>query len=138
MVRRALGDVGSEWQCLEDGLLVASELVTNAVLHSGCATDHTIHVRASILSDGVLISVHDPGVTGQEAAPRPLTQLPAAALDRKPMCGSADAWNATNRPFAADARAGGWGLRVVEQLARRWGAERPDGYCVWAELALPS
>jgi hypothetical protein len=27
-------------------------------------------------------------------------------------------------------------LRIVEQLAQRWGSERPDGYRVWAELAV--
>jgi anti-sigma regulatory factor (Ser/Thr protein kinase) len=31
---------------------------------------------------------------------------------------------------------GGYGLRIVDRLSRRWGAERPDGQRVWAELPL--
>jgi anti-sigma regulatory factor (Ser/Thr protein kinase) len=28
----------------------------------------------------------------------------------------------------------GFGLRIVDRLARRWGSEHPDGQRVWAEL----
>ena len=31
---------------------------------------------------------------------------------------------------------GSFGLRVVEEVARRWGAERGEGLQVWAELQL--
>jgi anti-sigma regulatory factor (Ser/Thr protein kinase) len=109
-VRRALGGTTRLGPVLGDGLLVASELVTNAVLHSGCGTDQRIQVSANLDRDTLLISVHDPGASGEEAVP-----------------GS-----------PSDSRAGGRGLQIVDQLARRWGAERPDGYHVWAELARPS
>jgi len=33
---------------------------------------------------------------------------------------------------------GGLGLKLVEQLTKRWGADRDDwGYTVWGELPLP-
>jgi two-component sensor histidine kinase len=90
-------------------MLVASELVTNAVRHSHCAEDEFLSV--SISRDGHLrISVLDPGGSGKNAeiADRPLDL-------------------------------GGLGLKVVEQLATDWGAERRgDGYRVWAELEVPS
>ncbi len=89
-------------------MLVASELVTNAVRHSLCAEDEFVSVR--ITRDGWFrIAVLDPGASGQRAeiADRP-TEL------------------------------GGLGLKVVEQLAATWGTERrDDGYRVWAELEVP-
>jgi anti-sigma regulatory factor (Ser/Thr protein kinase) len=109
-VRDALARSGRMGQLLEDGLLVASELVTNAVRHSGCAADHVLQIRVRRREDHVLISVHDPGLSDHSAE-----------------IGRGD-----------PSQPGGWGLRIIERLARRWGAERPDGYRVWAELALPS
>lgn len=107
-VRQALADVDESGWLLGDAMLIASELVTNAVLHSGCAEHHTVSVRASLRGDRLLIAVHDPGVSGQVAQPR----------------------------RSESSAPGGWGLRIVEQLAERWGYERPDGYRVWAELGV--
>jgi serine/threonine-protein kinase RsbW len=108
VVRQALADADeSEW-LLGDAMLIASELVTNAVLHSGCSAHQTVSVRASLRGDRLLIAVHDPGVSGQVAEPR----------------------------HSESSAPGGWGLRIIEQLAERWGYERPDGYRVWAELGL--
>jgi anti-sigma regulatory factor (Ser/Thr protein kinase) len=39
------------------------------------------------------------------------------------------------RRRAADGRAGGFGLCLVERLAVRWGVNHEDGTCVWFELA---
>jgi anti-sigma regulatory factor (Ser/Thr protein kinase) len=133
-VRRAFGDAVSGCERLEDGILVASELVTNAVLHSGCAEHDRIQVFARVLDDGLLISVHDPGITREEANPRRSAPPPAT----EPTPGSGGSTGAPARLAVAETQAGGWGLRIVDQLARRWGAVRQDGYCVWAELALPS
>jgi anti-sigma regulatory factor (Ser/Thr protein kinase) len=108
-VRRALARDDRLGRLRDDGILVASELVANAVLHSGCETDHTLQVRARLHDESLLISVHDPGLSGHGAV----------------------------RRHDHDARPGGWGLQIVEQLARCWGAERPDGYRVWAELTVP-
>ncbi len=107
-VRAALRSTGSASSANDDVMLVASELVTNAVVHSGCGAGHVLNVRVSKRSERVLISVHDPGVSDRQATLRP----------------------------ADDSGVGGWGLRLVEQLSERWGAERPDGYRVWAEVTV--
>jgi anti-sigma regulatory factor (Ser/Thr protein kinase) len=91
-----------------DVILVASELVTNAVLHSGCAPEHLIHVTATVQSDCLTIRVEDPGVAAASAFPQWISEFTDA----------------------------GAGLMIVDQLVDRWGAERDGGYRVWAELAL--
>jgi anti-sigma regulatory factor (Ser/Thr protein kinase) len=88
-------------------MLVASELVNNAVLHSGCDETHYVQVRVTREARAVRICVRDPGITGTEA------QV------------------ADSRGFGTR----GLGLMIVDQLARRWGVERGEGYRVWAEVA---
>jgi serine/threonine-protein kinase RsbW len=107
-VRAALDEVPGLDSVRDDARLVASELVTNAVLHSKCAPDDLIEFRAQRGQDQLLISVHDPGDSDQTPELKP----------------------------KADRAEGGLGLRIVQQLARRWGAECPDGHRVWAELAM--
>ena len=99
-----LSDLG--W-LLGDAMLVASELVTNAVRHSLCTEDE--YLRVVVTRNGRLrISVLDPGRSGRDA-------------------------EIAERPIEL----GGLGLKVLEQLAIDWGAERRDpGYRVWAELDL--
>jgi anti-sigma regulatory factor (Ser/Thr protein kinase) len=99
---------GLDWVA-GDAMLVASELVTNAVRHSLCSEHELLTICISF--DGrVRITVRDPGTAGREAK----------IADRS-------------------VELGGHGLKVVEQLSRRWGTERePNGYRVWAELDLPS
>jgi hypothetical protein len=80
----------------------------NAVLHPECAPDELIEVRVRLGQDHLLIAVHDLGDHHQTPEPK-----------RK-----------------AESAHGGFGLRIVEQIARRWGAERPDGHLVWAEAAM--
>lgn len=137
-VRHALDDSASLGRLLEDGLLVASELVTNAVLHSGCADDQTINVRAELFGDHLLISVHDPGLSGRDAAP---TQAEPFSARARPSSGGGDPPSAIGKPpfdgGQDGGEEGGLGLQIVDMLARRWGAERPNGYLVWAELARP-
>jgi serine/threonine-protein kinase RsbW len=103
-VREALRELDVGW-IVGDAMLVASELVTNAVVHSGCTEEELIDVRIELDRDRLLIAVRDPGTSGGTARVR------------------------------EDATFGGMGLRVVEQLARRWRSERSDGHHVWAELA---
>jgi anti-sigma regulatory factor (Ser/Thr protein kinase) len=107
LVREAVAELPNMDGVLCDAMLVASELVTNAVRHSSCTEDEFLIVR--ITRDGWLrISVFDPGRSGQgaEIATRPI-------------------------------ELGGMGLKVVEEVAWSWGTERrADGYKVWAELEL--
>ncbi|CAM5264738.1 ATP-binding protein [Streptomyces microflavus] len=109
----------SKWQAAlieDDVLLVASELVTNAVTVTGVlpkppAWDELerlglVHVRLVGLSDSVVVEVWD--VSGEP--PR---------LQR-----------------VGDDAEGGRGLLLVQQLATRWGSYRTTGgKAVWAQLA---
>ena len=107
LVRAAFRQIRELGASRDDAILVASELVTNAVVHSGGSAGDVIHVRAVLSGGGVVISVHDPGLSGD-----------------------------TPHLLKADAmRAGGRGLHIVQQLARRWGFELDRGHRVWAELA---
>jgi anti-sigma regulatory factor (Ser/Thr protein kinase) len=108
IVRAALSATHDGGWSLDDGLLVASELVTNAVQHSGGEGTQRLDVQVGRRAGNLLISVHDPGISGKAAKP------------------------AKDEPSGS----GGRGLQIVERLSVRWGSERPDGYCVWAELPV--
>ena len=89
---------------VEDARVLASELVKNAFDHS---PGSTVEVRVSHAPGRpVRIEVRDTG-TGVESSspPSPGNDLEA-----------------------------GWGLHLVDHLATRWGVERGDGACVWAEV----
>jgi anti-sigma regulatory factor (Ser/Thr protein kinase) len=108
-VREKVRDLRNLDGALDDAMLVASELVTNAVRHSLCAEDEFVTVRVT-RNGRFRIVVLDPGASGRSAV-------------------------VADRPVEL----GGLGLKVVEQLAARWGTERRcDGYQVWAELELPN
>lgn len=106
-VRESVAQLEGLGWLLGDARLVASELVTNAVLHSGGTHEDLLEVRVGRSENGIVISVRDPGRSGSEAAPWP-GHLKTT---------------------------GGLGLVVVDALAARWGTEREDGYTVWAELS---
>jgi len=107
LARQALAALELIKPVRDDALLIASELVTNAVRHSGCDPSEAVEVVAETLPGALLIAVTDPGRS-----------------DRVPMV----------KPDVG--RPGGVGLRVVDALARRWGSERCEGLRVWAELPL--
>jgi anti-sigma regulatory factor (Ser/Thr protein kinase) len=108
-VREELSHLDELGWMLGDVMLVASELVNNAVMHSGGLPHHDLQVRASRHNDRLTVSVRDPGISGQSAG----------------------------RRSPRDAQVGGgWGLWIVEALCERWGEEREDGYCVWADMSL--
>jgi len=107
-VRQALQALPELDPVREDVLLVASELVSNAVRHSACPEGELLTVSACCLEQRMRIAVLDPGLSGQQAE----------VLERPP-------------------QSGGLGLRVVQELSERWGAERrQEGYRVWAEVPL--
>jgi len=85
--------------------LVVSELVTNAIRHSGLAAGDTIRLRVAVRDHSVLAEVSDTG-SGFRAPTPP-----------------------TPRGIA-----GGFGLFLVDRLADRWGVATEDGTLVWAEL----
>jgi anti-sigma regulatory factor (Ser/Thr protein kinase) len=107
-VREELSQLDELGWILGDVILVASELVNNAVIHSGCLPNHDLEVRASRRAGLLTVSVRDPGLSRSRAGP-------AAPNGRQ---------------------VGGWGLQIVDALCERWGEERDHGYRVWAEINL--
>jgi len=106
LVRQALAGLDVIKPVHDEALLVASELVTNAVRRSGCEPSEEVEVIAETFPGSLRIIVTDPGRSND-----------APTLKPRPGPGS-------------------FGLRVVEEVARRWGAERGEGLQVWAELQL--
>jgi anti-sigma regulatory factor (Ser/Thr protein kinase) len=84
--------------------LLVSELVTNSVRHGEARAGDGVVLEIELGSDCARVEVVDGG-RGFEPDP---TRVPGEN--------------------------GGWGLLVVDRLARRWGVERADGTRVWLEL----
>jgi anti-sigma regulatory factor (Ser/Thr protein kinase) len=106
--RRVLGPVAALLSREVAGALaiVASELVTNSIRHSGAGPGTPIELDASVDHGRVRLSVHDPGdgFDGGAHAPEP-------------------------------GAVGGWGLQVVEGLVDRWWVEVDSGTRVVCEIA---
>jgi anti-sigma regulatory factor (Ser/Thr protein kinase) len=85
-------------------LLLVSEIVTNAVLHSNGPAATPIRLAVHATDDVVRVDVDDGG--------------------------------GGFTPGAAARARGGWGLRLVQKQASRWGVEDVRGTRVWFELAL--
>src|SRR4051794_95996 len=93
---------------LDDAQLVASELITNSMLHSGTSPDAALLIRVRLSSALLRLEVEDRG-RGATIAPHP------PDLER----------------------GGGFGLNIVDTLSEDWGVKRPAaGTRVWAQLAL--
>ena len=90
---------------LEDVRLLVTELITNALRHGSLTPGDEVSVRAVVGEETVRIEVRDPGNNGE-----PVVRPPG--------------------PYG-----GGYGLYLVERLAKRWGVDRKDGTVVWCELA---
>lgn len=109
-VRRRLAELSGLGWLLGEAMLVATELVTNAVRHSGCRPEDQLVVTVARRDGRVRVSVRDPGKSGRCA-------------------------RISDRPGSS----GGLGLKIVDQLATEWGSQRnSDTYEVWAELPVDS
>jgi anti-sigma regulatory factor (Ser/Thr protein kinase) len=97
------GDLGTDLHA--DLRLLATELVANAVRHTGVA-DGSLELRVRMTGDVVHVSVADDG----------------------------PGFEAPERPVIAPEGPGGWGLYLVDQCAARWGTEHGDRHLVWLEL----
>jgi anti-sigma regulatory factor (Ser/Thr protein kinase) len=90
-------------------ILLVSEVVTNAVLHSRGPADAPIRVTANVREDRIHVAVTDAGEGFTPAVP--------------------------GDPAAGDGpRIGGYGLYVLDRAASRWGVEEDEGTRVWFEL----
>lgn len=101
-VYRLLYPQGVSPRVRESALLIASELVTNALRHGR----GKIELRLTMLSAYLRIEVVDEGA------------------DRAPAVRQED-----------PDESGGWGLRIVDQLAAQWGVFEGTTH-VWADLEL--
>jgi anti-sigma regulatory factor (Ser/Thr protein kinase) len=84
--------------------LLVSELVTNSVRHAMLPPDEVIRLRVRTEEDRVHVDVVDPG----------------PGFDLKAIS-----------PGSPES---GWGLRLLNRLATRWGVRRNDDTTVWFEL----
>jgi anti-sigma regulatory factor (Ser/Thr protein kinase) len=87
-------------------LLLTCELVNNSVLHGQASETDMIEIELRRTDTGVRAEVSDPG---PGFAPKERDR----GLDEP----------------------GGWGLVLVQSIAKRWGVERDGGTRVWFELA---
>nr|WP_243757454.1 MULTISPECIES: ATP-binding protein [Allobranchiibius] len=106
----SLGSGGLPEELVGEAETVASELVTNAILHGKPLYDNTVRLHWRVRGDRVEIEVTDGGGVTAPAARRP------------------SVW-----------AQGGRGLRIVRSVAHEWGVnEEDDRVTVWAALGGPS
>jgi serine/threonine-protein kinase RsbW len=107
IARRAVERLRLTGLARDNALLLASELVSNALCHSDAPTGAPIRLTADVSGGSVRISVFD---RGRGFAPDRRQPEPGVS--------------------------GGFGLFLVDQLATSWGVERDGGTTVWLELPL--
>ena len=110
-VRKALRERGAHLPASlrDDLMLLLTELVTNAVLHSGARKGDAIQIDMRERRESVYVIVTDPG----HGFERPRHLEPDHSSP------------------------GGLGLVLVDRLARAWGTRRTSsGSTVWFELAV--
>lgn len=134
--RVAVGQACDTWDIAptEDLLVIASELVTNAVLHARTAIDVQVCVAAGVIE--VAVGDGDPG----RPTVRPDREDLLADLDRVPVQAlDLDDRHPDLTVGAAGSVAAGRGLLLVATLAHRWGVvARPGGKDVWAQVEQPT
>lgn len=94
-------------ELLDDARLLTSEVVTNAVRHSGAAEGSVVDVEVAATADHVAVGVSD---QGNGFVPRARTK--------------------------GQSEGSGWGLHLVERLASSWGVEAEPQPRVWFELQV--
>jgi anti-sigma regulatory factor (Ser/Thr protein kinase) len=92
---------------VDDAVLLVSEIVSNSVRHASLDKSDAIQVRVRGSDSMLHVDVIDRGPGFDPERVRP------------------------------SEREGGWGLRLLDRLATRWGVERNDVTKVWFELAAP-
>jgi anti-sigma regulatory factor (Ser/Thr protein kinase) len=104
------GVLGEGWPRLDDVLVMVSEIATNAVRHTASGgEDGWFDITVCAIGDGVRVSVGDSG---------------GSSVPRIPRDGG-----------EPDVMTGGRGLRIVDELADRWGHSGEElGRVVWFEV----
>lgn len=93
---------------LVDLRLLVSEVVTNAVRHARSGEGGRIELIVENCPDGLRVEVRDGG----------------------------SGFVAPAHPVPRESGAGGWGLVLVQRLARRWGVKAAPGAHVWFVLGV--
>jgi hypothetical protein len=109
VVREAIMGVGALDSVRGDALLVATELVTELVVHAEAGPEEWIQVRITELERSIVISARGPA-----GSPGRVRLQPAGIQAGDEI-----------RPL------------LFHALTSRWGTERERGYHVWAELSTP-
>lgn len=86
--------------------LLVSELVTNALRHARAKEDGAIKLKLNLTSSKVRVEVEDKGV----------------------------GFDPPQKPAERSDQMAGWGLVLVNRLARDWGVVRDGSTVVWFEL----
>lgn len=121
IVAQAMADAGCQIPT-DTALLLASELVTNAVKYGGAPITLDLHVSRN----SVIVGVSDAGAA-LPRLPAASARLSAQASESLPVSGLDDR--------IAHLPNGGRGMWLVSGLADRWGVEHLDtGKRVWFEL----
>ena len=111
-VRRFIREsVGRDFSLIEDAILIASELATNAITHTMSGQEGSFEVAFLRCHNWILLTVSD---QGSVALPIPRRATPEQEANR--------------------------GLEVMDILALRWGYNRDhsEGGLVWCELGDPN
>ena len=96
-----------------DVLLLVTELVTNAVVHGRVGPEGSVRLECRREGDRLRFLVSDSGTRLLSNGGPPTLTPPGANGD----------------PTS------GWGLRLVDRIAERWGVlAAPPGTCVWFEV----
>jgi anti-sigma regulatory factor (Ser/Thr protein kinase) len=112
-IRGALKEMGLPDQVIQEGTLLASELVTNSIRHAGLGPDDYIEVAATWSGTVLRVIVRDSG------SGAPPSGIEAGSIRPSPGGQS------------------GWGLYLVDKLARRWGTNLEGSPGFWFELEYP-
>jgi anti-sigma regulatory factor (Ser/Thr protein kinase) len=112
-IRRALEGMGLPDQVILDGTLLTTELVTNSIRHAGLGPDDYIDVAAAWSGTVLRVIVRD---SGSGALP---SGFEAGSIRPSPGGQS------------------GWGLYLVDKLARSWGTNLEGSAGFWFELEYP-
>ena len=103
-----LAEQGVAESCVDDVVLVTSELLGNAIVHAGCGTAAGLDVTWEVAPDAVTVRVRD------DSSDQPQVRTPGPEVTR------------------------GRGLAIVAALSREWGVRpaTPSGKQVWATVPI--
>ena len=132
-VRQLVADLlaGYPAQMVDDAVLCADELASNAIEHSRSGTHEGGHFQLHLVADEhrVRIAIRDEGTTQHVGTLRRALDRHADPLDGIPFSDGLDVETLPEH---------GRGLSIVAAIATAWGAQKlPGGREVWFVLEVP-